>query len=317
MRYFLTLLVALFATLGANSAHAVEVYVEDTIVQSGANQQDATTAGELVSNSVARTGRDHLTDDISKADVILQPRIMKLGDSYVLTVERRRGEEVVYASQVKAASLSDLDRAARRATVAALSGSASDYSRSATTETVEDRTVIINNTNAADEEVADYRLTRKGYQLTPGARPNGYWSIGIGPMIGKRMETDDVFYNLSVGRYWDIDPRASVKAIGEANFSTGDDSATLLNFGLGASWFFAADPNGSAYVTTDLGYGFATTADDEDADGFSFGAGVGYQFFRTRAAALDLQLRYLTILDEPDKGDGFPRMLGARLAVNF
>jgi hypothetical protein len=313
MRYFLTMLIA----FGAISAQAVEVYVEDTIVQSGANQQDATTAQELVSNSVARTGRDHLTDDMSNADVILQPRLMKLGESYVLTVERRKGDEVVYASQVKASSLSDLDRAARRATVAALSGSASEYSRSATTETVEDRTVIINNTNAADDEIADYRLTRKGYQLTPGGRPNGYWSIGIGPMIGKRMETDDVFYNLSVGRYWDIDPRASVKAIGEMNFATGNESATLMNFGLGASWFFAADPNGAAYVTTDLGYGFATTADDEDADGFSFGAGVGYQFFRTRAAALDIQLRYLTILEEADKDEGFPRMLGARLAVNF
>jgi hypothetical protein len=316
MRYFLTLLVA----LGAATAQAVEVYVEDTIVQSGANQQDATTAQELVSNSVARTGRDHLTDDMASADVILQPRLMKLGDSYVLTVERRRGDDVVYASQVKASSLSDLDRAARRATVAALSGSASEYSRSATTETVEDRTedrtVIINN-NAADDEIADYRLTRKGYQLTPGARPNGYWSIGIGPMIGKNMETDDVFYNLSIGRYWDIDPRASVKAIGEMNFATGDESATLMNFGLGASWFFAADPNGAAYVTSDLGFGFASDADEEDADGFSFGAGVGYQFFRTRAAALDLQLRYLTILEETNKDEGFPRMLGARLAVNF
>ncbi len=312
MKYFLMMLMA----LGATTAQAVEVYVEDTIVQSGANAQDAMTAHELVSNSVARTGRDQLTDDMARAEVILQPRLMKLGESYVLTVERRRGEEVVYASQVKATSMQDMERAARRATVAALSGSASEYSRSASTETVEDRTVIINNTNDAND-VADYRLTRKGYQLTPESRPNGYWSIGIGPMIGKRMETDDVFYNLSIGRYWDIDPRASVKAIGEMNFATGNESATLMNFGLGASWFFAADPNGAAYVTTDLGYGLATTADDEDADGFSFGAGVGYQFFRTRAAALDIQLRYLTILEEADKDEGFPRMLGARLAVNF
>ena len=311
MKFLLSLLVA----FGTTSAFAAEIFVEDTIVQTGASQEEASTAYELVRSSVTTAGRDTVTDNLATAEFVLQPKLMKLGDSYVLTVERRRGEEIVYASQVKASSLADLDRAARRATIAALSGPAPSATRSAVSEQVIEEQNIYTAPPVASTE-ATTTTTRERYDITPGMRPEGYWSLGIGPSFGRRLGTDDVFYNFAIGRNWDIDPRASVKLIGEAAFSTGSQSASLINFGGGASWFFAHDKNGSAYVTGDLGFGFANTATDESADGFSFGAGVGYQFFRMRSASLDAQLRYQAVMNETD-GEGFPRLIGARVAVNF
>lgn len=310
---------ALLVTFGTVFAQAANVFVENTIVQSGATEDDAAKVHELVRNSVSTVGRDSLTDDMVNAHIILQPRIMKLGDSYVLTVERRRGEEIIYASQVKAYTIGDLDRAARRATLAALSGPASDLSRSASTVDIpaaeqDDTDVVIVTPRTASSETTT--ITRPGFQLNPVTSPRAYWSIGLGPFAGRQLETDDIFYNLSIGRVWDIDPRASAKILAEFNFATGEEDASLMNFGAGANWFFTADQNGAAYVTGDLGYGFANAADEAEADNFSFGAGVGYQFFRTSHTTLDLQLRYVTILEDI-RGESQPKMLGGRLAVNF
>ncbi len=320
-------LFSLAVLLGAAPAVAADIFVTDTIVQSGATQEEADSVHQLVHNSVVRMGRDRVVEDEGRAEFTLQPRLMKLGDSYILTVERRRGDEIVYASQVKAGDVGELDRAARRATMAALNDpsirgdeeyAANDApefgSRSAaTSETDEQRPDPI---GAAAAAAGARSSARPGYQLNPGNKMYRYWSLGLGPALMRRVETDDLFYSLSAAHLWDIHPRASVKVLGEANFSTGREDASMYNLAAGASWFFLPTANGAAYLTGDLGYGFAESAIGNDADGFTFGTGVGYQFFRTSRTTMDVLLRYAVLTKELEE-DGFPQLLGARLAVNF
>lgn len=322
MKYFLSLAVL----LGAMPASAADIFIADTIVQSGATQDEADSVHQLVHNSVVTMGQDRVVEDEMRSDFTLQPRLMKLGDSYILTVERRRGDEILYASQVKANTVRELDRASRRATMAALNDpsirggqeyaagndvDSFDDSRSASTTETEDNRPMIGTAPADARSVS-----RPGYQLNPGSRQYRYWSLGLGPALMRRVETDDLFYSLSAAHLWDIHPRASVKVLGEANFSTGREDASMYNLGAGASWFFLPSANGAAYVTGDLGYGFAESALGNDADGFTFGTGVGYQFFRTSRTTMDVLLRYAVLTNELEE-DGFPQLLGARLAVNF
>lgn len=321
MKYLLTLAI----TLGAMpAAIAADIFIADTIVQSGATQDEADSVHQLVHNSVMRMGEDRVTDNEMRADFTLQPRLMKLGDSYILTVERRRGEEIVYASQVKANSVNELDRAARRATLAALNDPAIRGGQEYAAGDLQRDTSSATTSPAREQQrdpiggaAADARsIARPGYQLNPGQKMYRYWSLGLGPALMRRVDTDDLFYSLSAAHLWDIHPRASVKVLGEANFSTGADDASMYNLAAGASWFFLPSVNGAAYVTGDLGFGFAESAADNDADGFTVGTGVGYQFFRTSRTTLDVLIRYAVLTSELEE-DSYPQLLGARLAVNF
>ncbi|MCM2282992.1 MAG: DUF481 domain-containing protein [Bdellovibrionaceae bacterium] len=317
-------LLSVFVLLGSWPALAADIFIADTIKQSGATRAEADSVHQLVNNTVVTMGQDKVVQDEMDADYTLQPRLMKLGESYILTVERRRGEEIIYASQVKANSVNELDRASRRATMAALS----DRSVRGEEEYAQGKEVDSGTRSGATAEGpreerpqifrgadAESRM-RPGYQLNPGSKTYRYWSLGLGPALMRRVETDDLFYSLSAAHLWDIHPRASVKVLGEANFSTGTEDASMYNLAAGASWFFMPTANGAAYVTGDLGYGFAESALNNDADGFTFGTGVGYQFFRTSRTTMDVLLRYAVLTNELEE-DGFPQLIGARLAVNF
>jgi hypothetical protein len=178
--------------------------------------------------------------------------------------------------------------------------------------------------SAATEEAAPYEAApaearteaRPNYQLSPADRKS-YWTVGAGPFFGRRLENDDVYYNVAGGHVWDVHPQASVRAMLDYTGSTGDADAYMVSLTGGASWFFATTQNGAPYVTGDLGYGFAQTADTEsDSDGITFGAAVGYQFMRTDRTSLDVQFRYAVLTSEAID-EGFPQVYGARLAVNF
>lgn len=344
------LLLGSLLLLTAGSVQAADIFVDETVLQSGVTQQEADTVHDLVRNSISTAGGDKVVKSEGEADFTLQPRLMKLEDSYILTIERREGEEITYASQVKAESLTGLERAARRATLAAVNAPASgqqpeEQSVAGTTQEdqPQDAQQQEGSQSAATGEAADeqqqaqqqdeaakkerpsiidpeparaFSATRPGAQLNPASRPYRHFTVGAGPFIPRRLNTDDLFYGLSVGHSWDVHPRASVKLLGEASFTTGDEDAYLYNLAAGGSYFFWPTNNGVAYVTGDVGYGLAQSAIDEDLDGFSVGTGVGFQFLRTDKTSLDLLLRYAILADEAEEED-FPQLVGVRLGVNF
>jgi len=312
MKWFLSALLA----FTFNTAWSADIFVADPIVQDGISPDDSSSIRHLVQNTVSTNRLDRLVNDQTKADYVLQPRLMRLGDSFILTVERRQGEQIQYASQMKAQSLNEIDRAARRATLAAMSDADRSSQRKQTSEEDALSRSASSSPLAKMSEPAPYlSSSRPGYQLNPAQKQFSYWNVGFGPALGRRMESDDVFYSLSVARIWDIHPRISAKALGEANFTSGNE-AYLYNVGIGASWFFFPSVNGTAYVTGDLGYGFAQSTLDNTNDGFTFGTGVGYQFFRTSRTTLDVLFRYAVLTSDLEE-NGFPQIFGARLAVNF
>lgn len=295
------------------AAHAAQIYVRDTIAREEISVQDAEAVTSLVRDAVVSSGQDRLVSNEWEAEYSLQPRVLKLGDSYILTVERKRGDDVIAANQEKAVTYDDLNRAASRATIAALGHAPENVAANAApaATTPASASPVIAPSGGVS------RMPRSGYQLSPAGKTKHYWTVGLGPAIGRRLESDDIFYSLSASHQWDVHPRASVKALAETSVSTGGESAHLYNFGAGANWYFMPTMTGAAYITGDMGFGFAQNSLDNKSDGFTFGAGAGYQFFRTEKTSMDVLIRYVVLTKEVGDEDGLPQVLGARVAVNF
>jgi hypothetical protein len=348
--------VAFLAIFGFTSqVYAATFFVRDTVAEDRISPEEARAATSLVKTAVASRTKDQAIEDEYHAEYVLQPRLMRLGESVILTVEKVRGQETLFAAQTKVARIDQLDRAARSTTYAAIDEpSMPTREHGVTSVEVEPGApyrVLPATADAAPSQKpwvapapasaasapaayapaasapaasassapSDMASSRAGYGVdAQGAqRRVSYWSAGVGPFMGRRLASDTVMYDFMVGHHWDINPLASIKVLAEANLSSGREEARFLNFGTGASFFLPVGTRDTTpYLTGDIGYGFARDANTNSAEGFSFGTGVGVQFFRTTETTLDLLFRYAMIFDTINSG-GSPSVTGLQLAVNF
>lgn len=296
------LLIALMCV--GHSAFAADVFVQDAI-QENTSSKWGTATTSLVRDAVTSEGEHRLSRNQAGAEYVLQPKLLGLNDGYILTIEKRRGDKVVLAKQVRLSSLDELNNAATRATHEALAD-ATPIS-SATTSDVE--VIELDNpletTNRVDKWDRDYSPVYD------------YWTAGVGPFGGNNLDTKNILYSMALGHTWDIHPRVAIRALGEAAFSTGDEDARIFNVAVGPSYYFMGGDNArSPYANLDFGYGFGQANNDEDLSGFSLGLGVGYRFFRTATTGMEINVRWATLFD-PAVGEDNPQIIGARLGVDF
>ena len=112
--------------LGA-SAGASGYFVEDAVSQ-GVSPGDARALTALVRNSVEGRVGDRIEQDEWRSDFTLQPKLAKNGDAYVVSVERRKGNSILFTSQAKTIRMDDLSAAARLATNDAIDGASDSAS---------------------------------------------------------------------------------------------------------------------------------------------------------------------------------------------
>lgn len=331
MNTIATLLVSILTVAAMPlTANAASYYVRDTQAQSGISRQDAATVTSLVRNAVSSRSGDQVALDPNSADYELQPQLMMLGESYLFTVEKIRGQQTLFAAQSKLERLDQLDVASRSATNAAIE-EPSLPKRPVVAQTIPSNPtyiyevpppIVSGTTRGLEPQAiaiapAPQVIQAQTPSLLPG-RKMGYWTIGFGPFVPRKLGSDKAMYGVSAGRVWDVNPRASVKIIGEGTFSSGSEGARFFDIGAGANYYLQqANAETAPYVTADFGYGFADDVNDRSAEGFSFGTGFGIQFFRTSETTMDVLLRYAVVLDDVEGTSSNPSILGARLAVNF
>src|SRR5690606_35950962 len=137
-------------------------------------------------------------------------------------------------------------------------------------------------------------------------------TAGFGPAGFGNIDEKVPAYDLYVGRVWEVNPHAAIKAIAEA--ASDFDRATLVDFQLGAN-FYALPNDISPYIGGGLGLGYAMASDD-NAFGFNLGASVGAQLFRTSNAQMNLEGSVRMMLTDLDD-NGPPSVYSARLGVLF
>jgi hypothetical protein len=107
--------VALATLALCSQAKAAQYFVRETAAETGIELSDAHAATVLVKNLIANRAADSLGQTESTADYVLQPRLLKLGDVYLLTIEKSRTGEILYAAQTKFRDMANLDIATGRA----------------------------------------------------------------------------------------------------------------------------------------------------------------------------------------------------------
>jgi hypothetical protein len=104
----------------SGTAQAATFFVQDTLRDSSVSSNDARAASALVRDAVATRPGDSVVQDEYRASYVLQPRLIRVGQNLILTVEKIRGRETLFAAQARMASIDELDQAAYTATKSAI-----------------------------------------------------------------------------------------------------------------------------------------------------------------------------------------------------
>jgi hypothetical protein len=292
MKFFSWTLVSVlfWALFSANNAFAAQVYVE-AATGSGVNSEDLTTTTSLVQSSVTDVSSNTLVEQPGQADVVLRPKLMRLGEAYILSISKVKNGQVIASSQLKAAHMSELDKVAERLTRSVLLGeNASKNSRVG---------------EITDEEA------HEGTQRRP---TRGETYIGLGGAEFGNLNTTGIGYGFGIAHAWDMN-QALLKIQGEGDFN---GSAFFISAGIGGNYFLST-ADVAPYLAADFGLGLAK--EDESlfsgatVGGFVVGGGAGVEFFRSSSVNLDLSFRIGALLHENDFGD--PRVLSLRLGLYF
>lgn len=288
MKFFIVILLAvLFAFSSAVFSDTIKVEKSEVI---GAEAELSDAVSELVKSSASELG--HTLSD-GQHDYVLKPNLVRIGQSYVVTLNKMKNDKVVYSSNLKAETAEDLDVVTKRITRSVISEKAA-------------------RNDSVIGEITEQETTSHSKRKEVVRR----WSIGFGPATSLK-ETKQSPVNLIMAYNWDIEAQSAVRIFyeGLSGFS---------HMGLGARYYFSPRDL-SAYVGGDFGYGagHARTQNTgsseldfaEGISGFSLGAVVGVQLFRTSKISLDMGARIATIIATQYIEQ--PRMLGANVSLHF
>jgi hypothetical protein len=280
----------LFVLLLSLNAHAQSVFVEPA-TGSGVSESDLATTTSLVQTSVSDVSSDSVADSPDKADLSLRPKLMRLGDSYILSLAKIKNGAVIFSSQLKAAQMDELDKVAERLTRSVLQG-----------QRGKDGTRVGEITN---EEA------REGTQRKPVRKE---WYVGLGGSEFGNLNSTGVGYSFGLAYGWDVNT-ALIKIMGEGDFN---GSAFFTSVGIGGEYFLTTD-DFAPYIGADFGVGLAKVDQSflsgQTVGGFVVGVGPGVELLRTSSINLDLNFRAGFLLHENNLGD--PRVLALRLGLYF
>ncbi len=248
-------------------ASADTVFVEPTKGTGLNTDENLATVTELVKSSIRDQNKHQLVDDQKKAQLTLRSRLLRLGSSYVMTIEKYDGPNLKFSSQIKAKNFEEMDNVCARLV----------------------RAVIDEVTLKTDSRVDD---VTENEQVAGTRRKDtvNRWNFGFGPARVYNLNENDTQMNWNLGYNWEVDPNFALKIFLDGT------SSRASQLGIGVNYYMN-NRDISPVVYAGLGYGSTTIKDEgnffglgETKTGFAVGAGVGVQFFRTSRVNLELLL---------------------------
>lgn len=292
---------ALLLVLFAAQAHADSVYVQPP-------QADGEEAGlrasvhELVKAAVSNESGYSLAASAKDAEITLRTRVLKLGNSYIMSIDKLKGERLLFTAKMKASNAEDLDTVSARVV------------RSALNETRAEG-------NAQVDDVTEDEVTR-GTRRQQATRQ---WKLGFGPAWGTNLNTDKSGLLFHLGFVWGLDPHwdldVAFKATGIENSSS--SSAFFSEFMLGANYHLTKSKN-APFLTFGLGRASAGVAQsntfiftDDTANGWALRAGAGVKLFRTSNVNLGLEANHTILMSKTSRTDQNPGVTSLLIAVYY
>lgn len=294
-------LVVLFMFL-SSSAFADKYFVEPA-KGGGIPDSDRESIEELIRMSIPQAGSHAAVSKREDADYILAPSLMKLGDAYVLSIQKKsKSGNTIFGEKMKASSLSEMDNVSTRLT------------RAVITQTHFAETADVTNVTREEETMNTRRI-----------QATRQWVIGLGPGWSSNLNSSGGGFSFLLGYNWGLDPDFSITLSWLINNGPKSDSSMYNDFSLGGEYYFSRSKF-SPFVGARLGWGGATANSDkcllnvpgcggDKASGWAGGVTAGLKMFRTSTVNAALLANYSMIFDKTSEGN--PGLTALMIAVYF
>lgn len=303
LRFLFALLVSVFIFYG-NPALAASVFVQPPQAENDEGGLRETLY-ELVKAAVSDESGYSLSTNAKEADFQLRPRLLKLGGAYIVTVDKLKGEKLVFTTKMKAATTDDLDNVSGRIVKSAL-----------------------HETKATEMAQVDDVTQAEETQGTRRTQTTRQWKLGFGPAWGDQMNVNKSGMAFTLGFVWGIDANFDLDlAFRTANFEKGGESgANFTEFLIGTNYYFSKGRN-APFITAGFGRAGASVStpnstpivnfSTDTISGWSVRAGIGYKFFRTSTVNLGVELNYSKVFGESSVSKQAPGVTSAVLALYY
>ena len=245
---------------------------------------DKNVVEDLFESELADQGHDTVQDP-RKAKYHLGVRLIRVGESYIISVKKKKKGKTVHADKMKASSIEEFDKVVKRLVTAVTSESKARNNPQIGTITEKEKTL-----------------------MTERTETQWYKAFGFGPGLLTNFGTapKKVGFHLSYSQVAEVTPRFGIRMTAESTFVLNNlldsnpdtessiDAFSAANLGLN---YFLSTGNISPYVTGHLGLGAATGTSISDDAGFTWGAGAGVIFFRTSQTQMSLTLSYSALIN--------------------
>lgn len=284
------------------AAFAVPVFVE-AVKDPGGLAAESGSVTELLRSAVDENQGFERAQTASEAKVVLSPKLLKLGQNFVLSVSRIEGGTVQKTSKMRVSAVEDLDLVSQRIVRALLSG-----------ESAED--------DARVAEVTDEETQRARKKVVPLP----HWYLGYGPATSSNLTSSAFGTSYSLGYAYGIDPRAEIGFELQSYFASSTHKAQMTHVAMVLN-YYQSDRRHSPYLRAVLGGGVASSAEpgqptsgllpDNKASGLTFGAGVGYRFFRTSTVNIAGELSWAMMTSQLSESQKNPHIFCFQAVLSF
>lgn len=247
----------------------------------GISKDEAATILELIRTAVEQN-HQQIVEKEKDAKFTLRTKILKLGNAYVVTVDKFQDDKMVTDAQMKAEKFEEFDNVTSRLVRSVVTG-------------VPLKADVRTNDVTENEAITGVRRRDTVNR----------WYFGMGPGQVTHVNSTRTLFNLGIGYFFEINPEWALKIIYDG--TGGSDFSYLA---LGTNYYFS-DHNTSPLVTAELGYGSASMdtsilgINSDAVSAFVVGAGAGYQFFRTSKVNLEILAHAAVLMGSNHLGTPF------------
>jgi hypothetical protein len=288
--------------LASVSTASAQTYWVDPAEGEGMSRSDLAAVTELVKGTAGAEAT--LAGSRAKAEFVLVPSLLKLGDSLILSLQKKNAAgQVVFVDRLKAQSMSEMDTVAERLTVAVL-----QRKKVAQTQDVTNVT--------ATEETKSMRRVQATRQ----------WMLGLGPGWASNLKSQGGGFTFLLGYLWGLDPDFAINLSWTMNQGPGDDDDSSYNdFSIGGEYYLSRQ-RFSPFAGARFGWGTARASEDkcnalsigcdqDRASGWSGTLNLGIKGFRTSTVNAALVASYSTVFDENKQGQ--PSLTALQFVVYY
>jgi len=250
----------------------------------------------LITTELLKNKQDVVSSE-SESEWVLKPSLLKLQESYIVSITKYKDGKNYFSEKLKAQSLDDLDVVTTRLVEAVV------FNKSVgSTQRVD---------NVTQDEV-------KGTTVKQKADKQFYF--GFGPGAGSNLDTGKSGFSWTLGYLWGLEPNFSLR-LNLEGVNIDDSGAGMTSLGIGAQYYFTSNKN-SPYVMGALAYSWADSdlenpssfiSSNIDESGWAIQTGLGFQFFRTSTVNLGTEFYYTQGFYE--LVDGNPASYGFRVLL--